>query len=158
MRLCLPWLLALAFGSPALAAGPDLAKLLETAGLEFERQEGGTLRLLFRFDDGRSHLVFLAPQSDFEEVPVVEIYAPVMKLQGKTVPAALGNRLLEANGARKLTYFGVEEIGESLMVFCYHNTPTTGLDAKTLATLLRGVAIFADEMEKEQLGAASDAY
>jgi hypothetical protein len=158
MRRYVIGLLALAIGAPAMAAGPVLVELLDEAGLQYERQEGGKLKLLYRFDDGRSQLVFLVPQGEFEGVPVVEIYSPVMRLQGKTVPAALANRLLEVNGARKLTYFGVEAVGDGLVVFCYHNTPTTGLGSKALATLLLGVATFADEMEKEQLGAMSDEY
>jgi hypothetical protein len=157
MRRLLGLLLALATAAPALAAGPDLAKLLDQAGLTYERQDGGKLELLYRFDDDRSQLVYLQPQSDFQDVPVVEIYAPVMRVSG-SVPAALGARLLAVNGERKLTYFGVEDVEGTLMVFCYHNTPTSGLDAKTLSTLVEAVAVFADEMEEEQLGAASDEF
>ncbi|HEX6203495.1 MAG TPA: hypothetical protein VF100_10870 [Thermoanaerobaculia bacterium] len=142
----------------AAAAGPDLAKLLDEAGLEYETRDGGRLRVIYEFDDGRSQLVSLQPQGEFEGVDVVEIYAPVMRLREGTVPAVLGRRLLEENGRKKLTYFGVEEVEGTLMVFCYHNTPTAGLDAKTLAALLLGVATFADEMEKEQLGVGSDEF
>lgn len=144
--------------SAAAATAPDLAKLLDEAGLEYETREGGRLRVLFEFDDGRSQLVSLQPQGEFEGVDVVEIYSRVMRLREGTVPAVLGRRLLEENGRKKLTYFGVEEVEGTLMVFCYHNVPTAGLDSKTLAALLLGVASFADEMEKEQLGAASDEF
>lgn len=144
--------------TPAAAAEPDLAKLLDEAGIEYETREGGRLRVIYEFDDGRSQLVSLQPQGDFEGVDVVEIYAPVMRLREGVVPAVLGKRLLEENGRKKLTYFGVEDVEGTLMVFCYHNTPTRGLDANTLSTLLLGVATFADEMEKEQLGVASDEF
>jgi hypothetical protein len=142
---------------PAVAA-PNLAKLLDRADVRYERVDGGGLKVLYDFDDGRSHLVFLQPQGDFEDVGVVEIYSPVMRLSDGTVPAPLARRLLETNGMRKLTYFGVELVEDTLMVFCYHNTPTRGLNAKTLSTLLLAVATFADEMEKEQLGVASDEF
>lgn len=140
------------------AAAPDLAKLLERADVRYERIDDGGLKVLYDFDDGRSHLVFLQPQGEFEDVGVVEIYSPVMRLSDGTVPAALARRLLEMNGLRKLTYFGVEQVEDTLMVFCYHNTPTDRLDAKTLSTLLLAVATYADEMEKEQLGVASDEF
>lgn len=143
--------------SPA-AAAPNLARLLERANVRYERADNGGLKVLYEFDDGRSQLVFLQPQSDFEDVGVVEIYSPVMRLSDGTVPAALARRLLEMSGLRKLTYFGVEQVQDTLMVFCYHNTPTDGLDAKTLSTLLLAVATYADEMEKEQLGVASDEF
>ena len=147
-----------AAAGPAAAAQPDLAKLLEEAGLEYERRDNDGLKVLYEFDDGRSQLVVIQPQSDFEGIGVVEIYSPVMRLRDGTVPAALGNRLLEMNGRRKVTYFGVEDVEGTLMVFCYHNTPTEDLDAKTLSTLLLAVGTFADEMEKEQLGVASDEF
>lgn len=140
------------------AAAPDLTKLLDQAGIEYETREGGRLRVIYEFDDGRSQLVSLQPQGEFEGVEVLEIYAPVMRLRDGVVPAVLGRRLLDENGRKKLTYFGVEDVEGTLMVFCYHNTPTKGLDANTLSTLLLAVATFADEMEKEQLGASSDEF
>lgn len=136
----------------------QLEKLLERADLGYEKTDSGALRVLYEFDDGRSQLVFLMPQGQFDDVDVVEIYSPVMRLRDDTVPAVLGRRLLEMNGERKITYFGVEDVEGTLMVFCYHNTPSEKLDAKTLETLLLAVSTFADEMEKEQLGVASDEF
>ena len=144
---------------PAEAASrADLARLLDRAEIEYEQTDNGALRVLYEFDDGRSHLVFLQPQGEFDDIDVVEIYSPVMRLREGTVPAVLGRRLLELNGERKLTYFGVENVEGTLMVFCYHNVPSEKLDAKTLETLLLAVSTFADEMEKEQLGVASDEF
>jgi hypothetical protein len=136
----------------------QLERLLERADLGYEKTDSGALRVLYEFDDGRSQLVFLMPQGQFDDVDVVEIYSPVMRLRDDTVPAVLGRRLLEMNGERKITYFGVEDVEGSLMVFCYHNTPSDKLDAKTLETLLLAVSTFADEMEKEQLGVSSDEF
>lgn len=150
-------LVAAAVAGPAAAAA-DYPRLLEQAGLEFERLDSGAFRVLYDFDDGRSQLVFLQPQGTFEDVSVVEIYSPVMRLADGNLPAALARRLLEASGQRKLTYFGVEEVEGTLMVFCYHNLPADRLDADTLATTLLAVATFGDEMEKEQLGAMSDEF
>lgn len=157
LAVALAVMVSVVVASPA-AAAPNLAKLLERADVLYERIDDGGLKVVYDFDDGRSHVVFLQPQGDYDDVGVVEIYSPVMRLSDGTVPAALGRRLLETNGMRKLTYFGVEQVEDTLMVFCYHNTPTERLDAKTLSTLLLAVATFADEMEKEQLGVASDEF
>lgn len=149
---------AVAGTAGAAPSTAQLEKLLERADLGYEKTDSGALRVLYEFDDGRSQLVFLMPQGQFDDVDVVEIYSPVMRLRDDTVPAVLGRRLLEMNGERKITYFGVEDVEGTLMVFCYHNTPSEKLDAKTLETLLLAVSTFADEMEKEQLGVASDEF
>lgn len=138
--------------SPAL-----LAKLLGEADLEFEKDEGDRLKLVYRFSDGRSHLVFLQPMSDVREVGVVEIYAPVMRLSGSP-SAGLSKALLEANGSQKLGYFGIEDVEGKPWVFCYHNLPTQGLTSKSLGAVLITVAELADEMEKEQLGKDKDEF
>lgn len=162
MRGLLIGVVAVVAGVAATAgAAPSTAqleRLLERADLGYEKTDSGALRVLYEFDDGRSQLVFLMPQGQFDDVDVVEIYSPVMRLRDDTVPAVLGRRLLEMNGERKITYFGVEDVEGTLMVFCYHNTPSEKLDAKTLETLLLAVSTFADEMEKEQLGVASDEF
>ncbi len=139
------------------ASAAALGKLLDEAKLDYDKQDGGRLKLLYKFTDGRSQLVFLQPMSDIREVGVVEIYSPVMRLEGPAT-AALGKRLLEANGSQKLGYFGIEDVEGKPWVFCYHNLPTTGLTAKNLAATLITVAELADEMEKEQLGAAKDEF
>jgi hypothetical protein len=81
-----------------------------------------------------------------------------MRLEGGSVPAALGKRLLEATGSQKIAYFGVEDVEGKPWVFGYHNLPTAGLTSKPLAAVLITVAEIADEMEKEQLGSAKDEF
>ena len=135
-----------------------LTKLLDEADLEYEVEENDRIRLLYEFTDGRSQMLFLQPLSDLREVGIVEVYSPVMRLDNSTVPAALGTRLLEATGSQKIAYFGVEDVEGKPWVFCYHNLPTTGLTSKSLAAVLITVAEIADEMEKEQLGAAKDEF
>jgi len=139
------------------ASSSVLAKLLDEADLEYEKQEGDRLKLVYRFSDGRSHLVFMQPMSDVREVGAVEIYAPVMRLSGSP-SAGLGKELLEANGTQKLGYFGIETVEGKPWVFCYHNLPTPGLTSKSLAAVLITVAELADEMEKEQLGKDKDEF
>lgn len=135
-----------------------LGKLLDQADLDYEVEDNDRIKMLYKFTDGRSQLVFLQPLSDLREVGIVEIYSPVMRLEGASVPAALGSRLLDATGSQKIAYFGVEEVEGKKMVFCYHNLPTNGLTSKSLAAVLITVAEIADEMEKEQLGAAKDEF
>ena len=135
-----------------------LGKLLDQADLEYEVEEGDRIKLLYKFTDGRSQLLFLQPLSDLREVGIVEVYSPVMRLDNATVPAALGTRLLEATGSQKIAYFGVEDVEGKPWVFCYHNLPTSGLSSKSLAAVLITVAEIADEMEKEQLGASQDEF
>jgi hypothetical protein len=135
-----------------------LGKLLDQADLDYELDDDDRLRLLYKFSDGRSQLIFLTPMSDLREVGLVEIYSPVMRLDTATVPAALGTRLLEATGGQKIGYFGVEDVEGKPWVFCYHSLPTHGLSSKSLAAVLITVAEIADEMEKEQLGAAKDEF
>jgi hypothetical protein len=135
----------------------SIEKLLKDADLEYE-VEDDRIKMLYRFTDGRSQLIFLTPMSDLREVGLVEIYSPVMRLDGATAPAALGNRLLEASGTQKIAYFGVEDVEGKPWVFAYHNLPTLGLSPKALAAVLITVAEIADEMEKEQLGAAKDEF
>jgi hypothetical protein len=139
------------------ASSATLAKLLDDADLEYEKQDGDRLKLLSNFSDGRSHLVFLQPMTDIREVGAVEIYAPVMRLSGSP-SAGLAKALLEANGTQKLGYFGIEEVEGKPWVFCYHNLPTQGLTSKSLAAVLITVAELADEMEKEQLGKDKDEF
>jgi hypothetical protein len=155
-----------AIASPAAAAAEEkkttttvaaLTKLLEQADLDYE-VEDDRIKLLYKFTDGRSQLVFLTPMSDLREVGLVEIYSPVMRLESGTIPAALGKRLLEATGSQKIAYFGVEDVEGTPWVFGYHNLPTAGLTAKPLAAVLITVAEIADEMEKEQLGTAKDEF
>lgn len=134
----------------------SLERLLKEADLEYELDDD-RIEMLYKFTDGRSQLVFLTPMSDLREVGLVEIYSPVMRLEGNA-PAALGNRLLEASGSQKIAYFGVEDVEGKPWVFCYHNLPTQGLTSKSLAAVLITVAEIADEMEKEQLGAAKDEF
>lgn len=136
----------------------QLTKLLDDADLEYDVEEGERIKLLYRFTDGRSQLVFLTPMSDLRDVGLVEIYSPVMRLESATVPAALGARLLEATGSQKVAYFGVEDVEGKPWVFCYHNLPSQGLAAKSLSAILLTVAEIADEMEKEQLGASQDEF
>jgi hypothetical protein len=135
----------------------SLGKLLKGADLEYE-VENDRIKMLYKFTDGRSQLVFLTPMSDLREVGLVEIYSPVMRLEGSAAPAALANRLLEATGSQKVAYFGVEDVEGKPWVFAYHNLPTLGLTSKSLAAILITVAEIADEMEKEQLGAAKDEF
>ena len=173
MRHLTAFALVVAFAAvlavPAVAQEPEtprattttaaaLGKLLEEAGLDFESEENDRLRLLYKFTDGRSQLVFLQPLSDLREVGIVEIYSPVMRIETATVPAALATRLLEATGGQKIAYFGIEDVDDKPWVFAYHNLPTTGLSSKSLAAVLITVAEIADEMEKEQLGAAKDEF
>jgi hypothetical protein len=134
-----------------------LGKLLKGADLEYE-VENDRIKMLYKFTDGRSQLIFLTPMTDLREVGLVEIYSPVMRLDGSAAPAALGNRLLEATGSQKIAYFGVEDVEGKPWVFAYHNLPTPGLTSKSLAAILITVAEIADEMEKEQLGAAKDEF
>ena len=135
-----------------------MTKLLDEADLEYEVEENDRIRLLYEFTDGRSQMLFLQPLSDLREVGIVEVYSPVMRIETATVPAALGPRLLEATGGQKIAYFGIEDVEGKPWVFCYHNLPTTGLTSKSLAAVLITVAEIADEMEKEQLGAAKDEF
>jgi hypothetical protein len=135
-----------------------LGKLLDQADLDYDTEENDRIRLLYKFTDGRSQLVFLQPLSDLREVGIVEIYSPVMRIETATVPAALATRLLEATGAQKIAYFGIEDVDDKRWVFAYHNLPTAGLTAKSLAAVLITVAEIADEMEKEQLGASKDEF
>ena len=135
----------------------SLTKLLDQADLDYDLEDD-RIKMLYEFTDGRSQLVFLTPMSDLREVGLVEIYSPVMRLESGTVPAALGKRLLEASGTQKIAYFGIEDVEGKPWVFGYHNLPTLGLNAKSLAAVLITVAEIADEMEKEQLGAAKDEF
>lgn len=134
----------------------SLKKLLDQADLDYE-VEDDRIKMLYEFTDGRSQLVFLTPMSDLRDVGLVEIYSPVMRLESG-VPAALGKRLLEATGSQKIVYFGIEDVEGKPWVFGYHNLPTHGLSPKSLAAVLITVAEIADEMEKEQLGAAKDEF
>jgi hypothetical protein len=134
----------------------SLERLLKEADLEYEVDDD-RIKMLYEFTDGRSQLIFLTPMSDLREIGLVEIYSPVMRLDGKP-PAALGSRLLEATGSQKLAYFGIEDVEGKPWVFCYHNLPTHGLTAKALDAVLITVAEIADEMEKEQLGSSKDEF
>jgi hypothetical protein len=132
--------------------------MLGASGHEYEQVDEDTLKVLISFDDGRSQLVFLHPMSEVRGQEVVEIYSPVMRLPGRRVPAALGERLLRASGSQKIGYFGIEDAESVATVFCYHNLPISNLGANSLSAVLMLVAEVADEMEKEQLGASSDEF
>jgi len=143
----------------ALASDQDrIEAMLGATAVPYERSESDTFKILISFDDGRSQLVFLQLLDPVREEVILELYSPVMRLSGEVVPAALGTRLLQASGSQKLGYYGVEEVDGTWTVFCYHNLPLSNLGATTLASVIKLVAEIADEMEKEQLGVASDEF
>jgi hypothetical protein len=135
-----------------------LSHLLDQTGLRYQLEGADAIRVLFGFPDDRSQLVFLHPMRDLREIGLVEIYSPVIRLEDGVVSSALAVALLRATGEGKVGYFGIEQVGDRTVVFCYHNLPTPELTPAALEAVLSAVAVAADGMEREQLGAARDDF
>lgn len=155
-----------AFTFPALADTNDkIRRLLNEAALEYQVLDSGACRMVIEFTDGRSQLIFVTPMEAIEGHELMEIYSPVMKVNFP-IEEKLARRLLTATGNQKIGYFGVEDVEmgsaeaerQQSTVFAYHNLPIKGVTGDSLLMVLQTVAEFADEMEKEQLGASSDDY
>lgn len=125
-------------------------QLLDEAGLKYTVDKDGDFRLLYEFEDGRTHLVFVNSRtSTYRTMEVREVWA--VACQSDRLPENVLRRLLEQNSELKIGAWTVVSGKEKqLAVFVVQLAADT--DAKSLVTALQAVSTTADEMEEELTG------
>lgn len=124
--------------------------LLDDAGLKYTVDDDGDFRLLYEFDDGRSHLVFVNSRtSTFRGMEIREVWA--VACQTEKLPENVLRRLLEQNGELKLGAWSlVATEGKEAAVFVVQLAADT--DTRSMVTALQAVSTMADDMEEELTG------
>jgi len=124
---------------------------LRQTDLKFETDKDGDYRLLFSFDDDRSHLVIIRSKTvEWGSMEIREVFAIGYKDTNR-LSAELMEKLLKENALKKSGAWEMTESGNTkYAVFCVKVAADCDPDA--LETVVRGVATTADEMEKLILG------
>lgn len=148
------------FGSTAVFAqiGEDTVEYderveaaLQDADYEWEIDSDGDFRAVLEFTDDRSQVLFVnSKTSMLGQMEVREVWA-VAATSKVGFSSEVMKRLLEASGSVKLGGWEINTMGEQdLAIFRAKISANTS--ASALKTVVRAVAITADEMEKELLG------
>ena len=130
-----------------------IKKLLDQTELKYEIDEDGDFKLLFEYDDGRSHIVFINSQTEsYQGLEIREIWAVgyVPPEEGESVPANISENLIRANAQIKLGAWQVQKLGEK-EVGVFRAMIAADAGKEVVLDTLRLVGISADEKEAELL-------
>ena len=81
----------------------------DRAGLKVIEASDNLVVTAFTYPDGRSQRVFLAPVGQLSGLTIIDIWSPVMEVDG-ALDKDLANRLLKANGSHKVGYWALDDL------------------------------------------------
>ena len=130
-----------------------IKKLLDQTELNFEIDGDGDFKLLFEYDDGRSHIVFINSKTEtYQGMEIREVWAVgyVPPDNAGTVPSDVGDNLIRANAATKLGAWQIQKMGDK-EVGVFRAMIAAEANKEIVLDTLRLVGISADEKEAELL-------
>lgn len=120
------------------------AKLLQEAGIGYEKDDTGSLNITVGIDDERSQLVVVDRNIDeFNDVKIIEIWSKAADID--EVDERYYLKLLKRNAT---TVIGSWQIADDSLIFCA-KAPLESLTAEALDAIIDAVAIEADNVEKK---------
>ena len=127
-------------------------KVLDTTDLKYEIDSDGDFKLIFEYDDGRSHIVFINSNTEtYQNMEIREIWAVGYVAESGTISAPIALNLIRANSTIKLGAWQVHKMGDR-EVASFRAMISANSNAETITDVLRLVGISADEKEAELTG------
>jgi len=132
-------------------ADARVRRALQQTELKFDTDKDGDYRLHFTFEDKRTQLAFIRSRtSEWGNMEIREVFALGYKGQSRLSQAML-EKLLKDNAVKKSGAWELlEQNGTYAAVFSVK--VSADCDSAALETVVRGVAVSADEMEKALTG------
>ena len=127
--------------------------LLDETDLKYEIDKDGDFKLLFEYDDGRSHIVFVNSGTEsYQGMEIREVWAVgyVPPEDGDKVESKICENLIRANATSKIGAWQVQKMGDKEVAVFRAMIPAAS-DQQTLTDTLKLVGISADEKESELL-------
>jgi hypothetical protein len=128
---------------------PRVERALKKLGLKYEVDEDGDFKLVFAVEDNRTQVVIISSTTEtLGKMEIREVWSPIAKF-ASTPPCDLSLDLLEKHGTFKIGSYQYKKLrsGSYLLVFIVHLSAEA--PAEELGSIVRAVAITADETEKE---------
>ena len=124
-------------------------ELLERTGWNYAVDNDGDFKLGFRFNtDGRSQIVFVnSSTANLAGLEVREVWAPAIPVKGD-LNEQLANDLLRENNRTKVGAWRLIKTRQGYMVV-FAAQIAADADKETFMTIVRAVAVTADEKEKK---------
>lgn len=131
-------------------ADPRVKRLLDQAGLKYKIDKDGDFKLINRFDDDRSHMVFINSRTtQLGKMEIREVWS-VGYMSDDVMPDAIAKDLLNANAKVKLGGWELRRFsGKEAGVFRAQIAADT--DERSLLMTMQAVSKTADDKEKEIL-------
>jgi len=138
------------FGSQVQSDG-RIKSILDSSSFNYQIDSDGDFKVIFRFDDGRTQLAFVnSNTSSFAGVEIRNIWSIGLRGPGQ-LSSAMANALLLKNGSYKIGGWYVST-NDSGTLAIFKAAISANANPAELMSVLRAVAIEADEVEKEFLG------
>ena len=149
--LCLSaFILLSTAAAPALRAEADqrVKKALDELGVKYTIDDDGDYAVTIAYEDeGRSQLVFVVSETDsVEGFEIRDVFS--FAVMGKTPTLEMTSGLMRASGKSVIGAFEMDSSGNIL----YLAKIPANLPPKQLHRIIRTVAAYADDAEKEILG------
>ena len=142
------------FASAQLAEHDSRVKdLLDGTDLKYEIDSDGDFKLLYEYDDGRSHIVFVNSKTEsYGGMEIREIWSVgyMTPDEKATVPASVSENLVRANSLAKMGAWQVQKMDDKEVGVFRAMVPANAGKDIVLDTM-KLVGITADEKESELL-------
>lgn len=126
-------------------------KLLNESGLTFEVVSDGNFKLIFRYDDERTQVIWINSATEtYQNLEIREIWS-IAEISNGPMPSTVSRTLLKDNAAKKLGSWKIA-VHENREFAVFYAQIAAESDKQTLQSILRLVGKAADEMEKQLNG------
>ncbi|RMF91904.1 MAG: hypothetical protein D6741_15525, partial [Planctomycetota bacterium] len=135
-------------GAAAKQGDERIGKLLDEINWKYEVDSDGDYKLIFRFEDDRTQIVFVnSNTSKLGPLEIREVWAPSFRMGPNPRPAD-NQALLEANDKVKLGAWRVVKAGDDY-VAVFAIQIAADADRETLRTAVDAASVTADQMEQK---------
>ena len=146
---------AAAYAQLGTSADARLRKVIEAVGWKYEVDSDGDYRMVFRFDDERTQLVYANGKTvELGNMEIREVWAPGFKVPADASAEMLLD-LLRDNNRVKVGAWRVIKSGDDL-VAVFTAQISADADKDTFQTVVQAVSSTADEKEKAVTGGKDD--
>lgn len=131
-----------------------IKELLDQTSLKYEIDEDGDFKLLYEYDDGRSHVVFINSATEtYGGMEIREIWAVgyMPPEEGDRVPSEVSDNLIRANALTKMGAWQIQKMDDQ-EVGVFRAMVSASANEAVIVDTLKLVGITADEKEAELLG------
>lgn len=138
-------------GAAATKGDSRVQRLLDQANIKYTIDDDGDYRLVFRYDDERTQLLFVNSRTErFQKMEIREVWSAGYQNAKGDIPQDVAMNLLRHNAKIKLgAWQVVESGGKDIALFCIQIDADANLESFKSAVNL--AAEIADEKEKELL-------